>query len=340
MALKFFKQPTIPSSPTAADDGIYYVKPTGNNPFRLYVIQAPNVYEIDAVTAAQLAAGLSTKANDADVVKLTGAQSVAGVKSFTSSPVVPNATTNPQAVNKGQMDTADDILQQQIDALSTTVASGMQTPVDIDCSANPNYPASDAGDTYIVTVAGKIGGASGEDVTIGDMIICKTTTPAGTQATVGSKFFIVQSNIHDATTTVKGYVQLATTAEATTGSNGTKAVVPSGLQASIDAQTVKLTGNQTVAGKKTFSTVPASSQDASAGTDLVRKSQMDTALATKANDGDVVKLTGNQTVAGIKTFNSSPVVPNATLATQAVNKGQLDAAVAAATIEWTVDNWS
>ena len=67
---------------------------------------------------------------------------------------------------------------------------------------------------------------------------------------------------------------------------------------------------------------------------------MDTALATKANDGDVVKLTGNQTIAGIKTFNSSPVVPAATLATQAVNKGQLDAAMAAATIEWTVDNWS
>lgn len=39
---------------------------------------------------------------------------------------------------------------------------------------------------------------------------------------------------------------------------------------------------QTIAGKKTFSTVPASSQDASAGTDLVRKSQFDTALSAKA----------------------------------------------------------
>lgn len=46
---------------------------------------------------------------------------------------------------------------------------------------------------------------------------------------------------------------------------------------------VAKSGTQTIAGKKTFSTVPAASQDATAGTDLVRKSQMDTALGGKAN---------------------------------------------------------
>lgn len=45
---------------------------------------------------------------------------------------------------------------------------------------------------------------------------------------------------------------------------------------------VSLTGNQTIAGKKTFSTVPASSQDASAATDLVRKSQMETAIKKRS----------------------------------------------------------
>lgn len=30
----------------------------------------------------------------------------------------------------------------------------------IDCSANPNYPAADAGHTYKISVAGKVGGAS------------------------------------------------------------------------------------------------------------------------------------------------------------------------------------
>jgi hypothetical protein len=37
-------------------------------------------------------------------VALTGDQTIAGVKTFSSSPVVPNATTSGQAVNKGQLD--------------------------------------------------------------------------------------------------------------------------------------------------------------------------------------------------------------------------------------------
>jgi hypothetical protein len=42
----------------------------------------------------------------------------------------------------------------------------------IDCSANPNYPAADAGHFYKISVAGKIGGASGINVQVGDSIIC------------------------------------------------------------------------------------------------------------------------------------------------------------------------
>jgi hypothetical protein len=45
---------------------------------------------------------------------------------------------------------------------------------------------------------------------------------------------------------------------------------------------VALTGTQTIGGAKTFSLVPKSSQDASGGTDLVRKSQIDSLLAAKA----------------------------------------------------------
>ena len=44
----------------------------------------------------------------------------------------------------------------------------------IDCSSNPNYPVANAGYVYIVSVAGKIGGASGVVVVVGDMAICKT----------------------------------------------------------------------------------------------------------------------------------------------------------------------
>jgi hypothetical protein len=69
----------------------------------------------------------------------------------------------------------------------------------IDCSANPNYPAANAGDTYKVSVAGKIGGASGINVEIGDTLICNTdSTASGTQAGVGANWHVVQANIDGA----------------------------------------------------------------------------------------------------------------------------------------------
>lgn len=54
----------------------------------------------------ELSGHIETKADDNTVVKLSGNQTIAGVKTFSSSPIVPTATTTTQAVNKGQMDTA------------------------------------------------------------------------------------------------------------------------------------------------------------------------------------------------------------------------------------------
>jgi len=68
-----------------------------------------------------------------------------------------------------------------------------------DCSANPNYPAADAGHLYTVSVAGKIGGASGVTVEAGDMFICKLdSTASGDQATVGANWSVIQTNINGA----------------------------------------------------------------------------------------------------------------------------------------------
>lgn len=329
MALKFFKTTALPSAPTEADNGIYFIKSNGQSPFRFYIVQSPNTYEIDAVSASQLASALSLKADDNAVVKITGTQTIAGLKTFSSIVKVPAGVAAGDAVNKGQMDAADSNLQTQISNLETTVASGMKAPLDINASTNPNYPASTVGSTYIITGAGKIGGALGPDVTVGDMIVAKAQSPGGTHALEGSKFFIVQSNVHDATESVSGYVRFATDAQTVVGTVKDLAVHPSGVTAAIDAVAVKLTGNQTIAGKKTFSTVPASSQAAAAATDLVRKGEVDSALTLKANDTDVVKLTGNQSVDGIKTFVKAPIVPTAVAATEAVNKGQLDAAILA-----------
>jgi len=71
----------------------------------------------------------------------------------------------------------------------------------IDCSANPNYPAADAGHVYKVSVAGKIGGASGTNVEVGDSIYCITdSTASGTQAGVGANWVILQTNVDGAVT--------------------------------------------------------------------------------------------------------------------------------------------
>jgi hypothetical protein len=69
----------------------------------------------------------------------------------------------------------------------------------IDCSGNPNYPAANAGENYKVSVAGKIGGASGTKVEVGDWLLCTVDgSAAGTQAAVGANWDIIQANIDGA----------------------------------------------------------------------------------------------------------------------------------------------
>jgi hypothetical protein len=72
-----------------------------------------------------------------------------------------------------------------------------------------------------------------------------------------------------------------------------------------DSAVVKLTGHQTIAGTKTFSSTITGTTNTQ------------------------VSLTGDQTIGGIKTFSSSPVVPNATTSTQALAFGQVSTTNAA-----------
>lgn len=123
----------------------------------------------------------------------------------------------------------------------------------IDCSTNPNYPASNKGDRWEVTVAGKIGGALGIDVQVYDEIVCKTTSVAGDQATVGANFYIVQGNLERATETVAGYIQLATDVETQAGTENTKAITALKLD---NWWTNIKTLAQTFAAKITFLTSP------------------------------------------------------------------------------------
>ncbi len=89
----------------------------------------------------------------------------------------------------------------------------------IDASGNPNYPAADAGHTYKISVAGKIGGGSGVNVQVGDTIICSVDSSlSGNHATVGANWFVLQTNL-----------EYASSAEAEAKSDNTKAVTPASL---------------------------------------------------------------------------------------------------------------
>lgn len=93
-----------------------------------------------------------------------------------------------------------------------------------------------------------------------------------------------------------------------------------GVTSSIQTQfngKVSKTGDETIAGVKTFSSNPISSATQStAAKALTRKDYVD------GLDSANVKRTGDETIAGVKTFSSSPIVPNATTGTQAIAYGQ------------------
>lgn len=152
---------------------------------------------------------------------VTAAQAKAG---YTHSGVV---TGNPHSVNKTDISlgNVDNVQQMPLSYLDIDTAlaansdskvasqKAVKTYIDlllaandamvykgaVNCSGNPNYPAADAGHTYRVSVAGKIGGASGINVEIGDFLVCNTdNTASGDQATVGAYWNIIQSNLDGA----------------------------------------------------------------------------------------------------------------------------------------------
>lgn len=86
-----------------------------------------------------------TKATDAAVVHNTGAENIAGVKTFASSPIVPAPTTEFQAATKGYVDAAGAAaIVQVVSTQSGSVATGSTTiPVD------DTIPQNTEGDQYL-----------------------------------------------------------------------------------------------------------------------------------------------------------------------------------------------
>lgn len=122
--------------------------------------------------------------------------------------------------------------------------------------------------------------------------------------------------------------------------NELKDTITGSINAKANANaTVNLTGNQTIAGVKTFSS-PVVVPNGTANTHAVNLSQLntkanqattytktevDTRVNAKANANATVNLTGNQTIAGVKTFSAPPVsATNPTANNQVANKSYVD----------------
>lgn len=124
-----------------------------------------------------------------------------------------------------------------------------------DASSNPNYPAASKGDAYVVSVAGKVGGASGKSVDVGDVYLATADNAGGTEASVGTSWIVLEHNLagallaannlsdvanaatafgnikQAATTSATGVSELATDAETKVLADTGRTITPSNLRA-------------------------------------------------------------------------------------------------------------
>lgn len=89
-------------------------------------------------------------------------------------------------------------------AIATAVTGTLKFQGSTDCSGNPNYPAASKGDVYVVSVAGKIGGAAGTTVEIGDEYFAIADNAGGSQASVGASWDVLERNDTLATVATTG----------------------------------------------------------------------------------------------------------------------------------------
>lgn len=232
-------------------------------------------------------------AGDATAVKLTGDQAVAGIKTFSSIPVLPasDPTTANQATRKSYVDTLDGA---NVKLTGAQTVAGVKT-----FSSTPVGPASDPTTANQLTRKQYVDNADSglaTDIATLDGEVVKLT---GDQSVAGIKTFtsIPVGPASDPTTdnqlTRKLYVDSGIAVV-----QGNVDDVVADL-ATLDGEVVKLTGDQSVAGIKTFSSIPVlPASNPTTDNQATRKLYVDTL------DGANVKLTGNQSISGVKTFSS------------------------------------
>ncbi|HEG0282923.1 TPA: hypothetical protein SB299_001100 [Campylobacter coli] len=195
------------------------------------------------------------KANEYDIANInaqvqakvtkTGDETIAGVKTFSSPVVVPNATANTHAVNLAQLNTK-----------ANQATTYTKTEVDTRVNAKANANA--------------------------------TVNLTGNQTIAGVKTFSAPIVVPNATANTHAVNLAQLNTKANQATTYTKTEVDTRVNAKANANAVvALTGNQTIAGVKTFSVPPVSATNPTANNQVANKSYVDY--------GGGIKNLGNQT---------------------------------------------
>ncbi len=105
-------------------------------------------------------------------------------------------------------------------AVAAAVTGLLEFISDLDCSGSPNYPAGNKGDTYYVSAAGRVGGGSGKSVAVGDAVVCKADNAGGTEASVGTSWFVLEKNLAGALLSANNLSDVASAATALSNIGG------------------------------------------------------------------------------------------------------------------------